>query len=115
MSHLSFSLVLFIFFKCLQRLIELNDYVTRLHVMPSWTWLLRGGGVGDKTEARSRNFYAFLSWFFLTIIIMSILTTSEDFSDFNLIKTAKGALVIFVVLALRAAPYVRSIRENVKK
>lgn len=115
MSNLAFPLSLFIFFKSLQRLIELDDYVARLHVMPNWSWFLRGGRVNDKTKARSCNFYASLSWFFLIITITSILIPFEDFSDFNLIRTAKGAVVIFVVLAFRADPYIRNIRGNIER
>jgi uncharacterized membrane protein len=115
MSHLAFPLSLFIFFKSLQRLIELDDYVARVHAMPNWSWFLRGGCVNDKVKVRSSNFYAFLSWFFLIIIIVSILIPSKDSSDFNLIKTAKGAVVIFVVLAFRAEPYIRNIRGNIKR
>lgn len=71
--------------------------------------------MNDKVKARSSNFYTFLSWFFLIIIIVTILIPSKDSSDFNLIKTAKGVVVIFVVLAFRAEPYIRNIRGNIKR
>lgn len=69
--------------------------------------------MSDKVQARSCNFYAFLSWVFLILIIISIATPLENSNEFNLIKTAKGAVVMLVVLAFRAESYIRNIRANI--
>ncbi|WP_147297144.1 hypothetical protein [Chromobacterium vaccinii] len=102
---------LFVFFKVMQRVVELNDYVIRNSTMPKPVWFLLGGAVHDRVEARSRAIYRSLAWFFGILIVLLAGFGQVDIHDVDRKEAINGSVGLFVFLVWRVMPYVKNVKR----
>ena len=109
MGALILSFELFLFFKLMQRLIELDGYLALHRQFPRMTWFFLAEPVADVLENRSRLFYRGLSWFFAMLLLLLVVMPSPGSESTDWREFFIGSVGMVLYFFYRANPYLQRI------